>query len=633
MPTDPPRAVFLSYAREDTESARRIADALRAFGLEVWFDQNELRGGDAWDARIRRQIRECALFIPIVSAHTQARGEGYFRREWKLAVDRTHDMSENRAYLVPVITDGTSEAEADVPEQFLKAQFTRLAGGVPTAEFVDNVKRLLQSPHTPGPRAATGASAPPIDAGAAPDPKSIAVLPFTNMSPDKEQEYFSDGIAEELMNLLAQVPELRVAARTSSFFFKGQHVELQEIARKLNVAHLLEGSVRKAGNRVRVTAQLIHAAAGYHLWSQTWDRTLDDIFAVQDEIAAAVVARMKVTLLGAAPKKKTYQPEAYALFLQGREIARHDTAEAYDQAIAFFRRAVETDSRLAPAWVETAKCRLLQVSNGILTNKEGGRLAREAVGEALAIDPDLAGAHASLGVLAERFDADPAAAARHFERALALDPANIDILGQTVLLARGLGRLELCARIGEYIALHDPVNPAGHARLSGSYFRLGRYDEAIASGRTALRLSPGRSQTHYTVGLALLRKGDPKAALAEICLEPAPSWRLDGLAIVHHALGDREKSDAALAELVAKWETDAAWNIAYVHAFRGETDQAYAWLDRAADNKDPGVGDTPWFWQFDSIKGDPRWLPFLRRIGKASEQLAAIPFDVKLPSH
>ncbi len=624
-------AVFLSYAREDGEAARRIADALRAFGVEVWFDLSELRGGDAWDAKIRRQIRECALFVPIVSAHTQARGEGYFRREWKLAVDRTHDMSENRAYLVPVITDGTPEAEADVPEQFLKAQFTRLVGGVPTADFVDNVKRLLQSPRAPGSRSATVASAPP--AGAAPDPKSIAVLPFTNMSPDKEQEYFSDGIAEELMNLLAQVPELRVAARTSSFFFKGQHVELQEIARKLNVAHLLEGSVRKAGNRVRVTAQLVQAANGYHLWSQTWDRTLDDIFAVQDEIAAAVVAQLKVTLLGAAPKQKAYQPEAYALYLQGREIARHDTAEAYEQALALFRQALENDSSLAPAWVEMARCRLMQISNGVLSNKEGGRLAREAVGKALAIDPDLAGAHAVLGVVTDRFDANPAAAARHFVRALALEPTNIDILGQVVLLARALGRLELCVRIGEYIAAHDPVNPMGYARLSGSYFRLGRFDEAVASGRTALRLSPGRSQTHYTIGLAQLRKGDPQAALAELLLEPSENWRLDGIAIVCHALGEKEKSDAALAELIAKYEADAAWNIAYVHAFRGEADQAYAWLDKAVENSDPGIGDTPWMWQFESIRGDPRWMPFLRRIGKAPEQLAAIPFDVKLPSH
>jgi adenylate cyclase len=632
MPSES-KAVFLSYSREDGEPARRIADALRAFGVEVWFDLSELRGGDAWDAKIRRQIRECALFMPIVSANTQARGEGYFRREWKLAVDRTHDMSEHRAYLVPVITDGTPEAEADVPEQFLRAQFTRLAGGVPTAEFVENVKRLLQSPRAPGARPTTAASAPPLGAGAAPDPKSIAVLPFTNMSPDKEQEYFSDGIAEELMNLLAQLPELRVAARTSSFFFKGQHVELQEIARKLNVAHLLEGSVRKAGNRVRVTAQLIQAAHGYHLWSQTWDRTLDDIFAVQDEIAAAVVAQLKVTLLGAAPKQKTYRPEAYALYLQGREIARHDTSEALEQAIALFRQALAIDPGLAPAWVETARCRFTQTSDGIISNSEGGRLAREAVGSALAIDPDLAGAHAVLGVLADRFEANPAAAARHFERALALDPTNIEILGQAVLLARVFGRLELCARIGEYIAAHDPVNPMGYARLCGSYFRLGRFDEAIASGQTALRLSPGRNQTHYTVGLALLRKGEPEAALTEILREPSASWRLDGLAIVFHARGDHEKSDAALAELVAKWETDAAWNIAYVHAFRGETDRAYDWLEKAIEFNDPGLGDTPWIWQFDSIKGDSRWLPFLRRIGKAPEQLAAISFEVKVPSH
>ena len=627
-------AVFLSYAHEDAEAARRIADALRAFGVEVWFDMSELRGGDAWDVKIRRQIRECALFVPIISANTQARGEGYFRREWKLAVDRTHDMSENRAYLVPVITDETLEAAADVPEQFMKAQFTRLIGGVPTAQFVENVKRLLQSPAAPGMRSTPFTAATPQSAVAGPDPKSIAVLPFTNMSADKEQEYFSDGIAEELLNMLAQLPALRVAARTSSFFFKGQQVELREIARKLNVAHLLEGSVRKAGNRVRITAQLIHAADGYHLWSQTWDRTLDDIFAVQDEIAGAVVAQLKVTLLGGeAPKKKPFDPEAYSLFLQARQLSRQDTPEGYDQAVALNKQALEIDPSLAAAWVALASCYFLQVANDLRANEEGGRLGREAIAKALTIDPDLAAAHAALGMQALFFGNDAASAARHYEHALALEPTNVDILTDATTVARGLGRLELSAEIARYVAAHDPVNPLGHARLCGCYFRLKRFDEAIQAGRTALRLSPGRSQTHYQIALAVIRKGDPKAALAELQLEPSESWRMDGLAMVHHALGEREKSDQALNELIRKSETEASWNIAYVCAFRGEADRAFEWLDKAIEYRDPGIGDTPWTWQFESIKGDPRWLPYLRRIGKAPEQLAAIKFEVKLPAH
>jgi len=636
----PGKAVFLSYAREDTDAARRIADALRAFGVEVWFDMNELRGGDAWDVKIRRQIRECALFIPIVSSNTQARGEGYFRREWKLAVDRTYDMSDNRAYLVPVIVDGTPESLADVPEQFMKAQFTRLAGGEPTAQFVENVKRLLKAPQSvatagaPVAASAPASSQPAARDAAAPDPKSIAVLPFTNMSADKEQEYFSDGIAEELMNMLAQLPELRVAARTSSFFFKGQQVELKEIARKLNVAHLLEGSVRKAGNRVRITAQLIHAADGYHLWSQTWDRTLDDIFAVQDEIAAAVVAQLKITLLGAtAPKKKAFDAEAYSLFLQARQLARQDTPEGYEQAVTLNKQALEVDPSLAAAWVALASCYFLQVANDLRANEEGGRLGREAIARALTIDPDLAMAHAALGLQALFFENDAASAARHYEHALALEPTNVDILTDATPVARGLGLLELSAQLAGYVAAHDPVNPLGHARLCGAYIRLGRFDEAIQAGRTALRLSPGRSQTHYQIALALIRKGDPKAALAELQLEPSESWRLDGLAMAHHALGEREKSDAALNELIRKSEKEAAWNIAYVCAYRGETGRAFEWLDKAVEYKDPGMSDTPWTWQFESIKGDPRWLPFLRRIGKAPEQLAAIKFDVRLPAN
>ena len=305
-------AVFISYAREDAEPARRIAEALRAFGVEVWFDANELRGGDAWDAKIKKQIRECMLFIPVISANTQAREEGYFRREWKLAVDRTHDMAENRAFLVPVIIDDTKESAANVPEQFLKAHCTRLGDGAPTPQFVEQVKRLLAGPRaaetsakSTAPTSLSAAAAPaksgfpfltvglgvavvaliafvllrpaaqpeaaPVVPAATakmpepvaahtPDAKSIAVLPFVDMSQAKDQEYFSDGLSEELLNLLAKVPTLQVTSRSSAFSYKGKDLKLAQVARELNVAHILEGSVRKSGNTLRITVQLIDAA-------------------------------------------------------------------------------------------------------------------------------------------------------------------------------------------------------------------------------------------------------------------------------------------------------------------------------------------------------------------------------------
>jgi len=687
--THPTGAVFFSYAREDGEAARRIAEALRGFGVEVWFDVSELRGGDAWDAKIKKQIRECALFIPIISAATQAREEGYFRREWKLAVDRTHDMAENRTFIVPVLIDETRESDANVPEQFLKAHCTRLPGGTPTPQFVELVTRLIQAPRsletgpkpaarqpvpTPAapaksgfppwtmallgliivvivafvllrpstkPQAATVANAQSAAKantaeaaapGPAADAKSIAVLPFVDMSQAKDQEFFSDGISEELLDQLAKVRELRVIARTSSFSFKGQNLEISEIARRLNVANVLEGSVRKSGNKIRITAQLIRTADSSHLWSDTYDRSLDDIFAVQDEIAGAVVVQLKVAILGAAPKAKAADPKAYALFLQAREMSRQFTDEGLRQAVAVYKQALAIDSNLAAAWCGLAEVYILQASSGGRPNEEAFRLCREAANRALAIDPNLAAAHARLGDVAHFYDNDLAAAARHYEHALALDPANTDLMADAMNLLRSLGRLDESVAIGEYITAHDPVNAFGHARLGAAYIRSGRIDEGIASCRTALGLSPGRSQTYYTIGMALLQKGDAKAALAEMRQEPSESWRLDGLAMAYHALGQKAQSDAALGDLIKKYESDASWNIAYVQAFLGEADRAFAWLDKAVAYRDSGLSDTAIVWQFTRIRHDPRWLPFLRKIGRAPEQLAAIKFEVKLPA-
>src|SRR5438477_725761 len=262
--------------------------------------------------------------------------------------------------------------------------------------------------------------------------KSIAVLPFVDMSAGKDQEYFSDGISEELLNLLAKIPQLQVTARTSSFAFKGKETGIPEIARTLHVAHVLEGSVRKAGNSVRITAQLIKAGTDTHLWSQTYDRKLDDIFAIQDEIAADVVKQLKVTLLGAAPKARATDPEAYALYLQAVQLGRQFTAEPFQQSDALYRKVLATDPRYAPAWDGLATNLANEAGQGLMPSKEGYAQAREADLNALAIAPDYAPAHAGLGWIAMDGDNDLAGAAQHFRRALALDPADLDVLRNSV---------------------------------------------------------------------------------------------------------------------------------------------------------------------------------------------------------
>src|SRR6476659_602123 len=258
--------------------------------------------------------------------------------------------------------------------------------------------------------------------------RSIAVLPFVDMSAGKDQEYFSDGISEELLNLLAKIPQLQVTARTSSFSFKGKETSIPEIARTLHVANVLEGSVRKAGNNVRITAKLIKAGTDTHLWSQTYDRKLDDIFAIQDEIAADVVKQLKVTLLGAAPKVRTTDPEAYALYLQAVQLGRQNTTEAYKQSDALYRKVLAIDPRYAPAWSELSRNFYNETNMGLLSNKEGFAQAREAARKALAIDSEYAPAHARIGFIAMSGDNDLASAALHLERALALDPADLEVL-------------------------------------------------------------------------------------------------------------------------------------------------------------------------------------------------------------
>jgi len=279
---------------------------------------------------------------------------------------------------------------------------------------------------------APGAPASPAAAQPATEPApaqaSIAVLPFVNMSDEKSNEFFSDGISEELLNLLAKIPQLQVTARTSSFAFKGKEIGITEVARQLHVAHVLEGSVRKSGNAVRITAQLINAATDTHLWSQTYDRKLDDIFAIQDDIAADVVKQLKVTLLGAAPKARSTDPEAYALYLQAVQLGRQNTEEAFKQSDELFRKALAIDPRYAPAWADLSGTLANEAGQGLLPSKEGFAQAREAATKAVAIDPEYAPAHARLGRIAMYGDNDLAGAAQHLQRALALDPMDLDVL-------------------------------------------------------------------------------------------------------------------------------------------------------------------------------------------------------------
>jgi TolB-like protein/Tfp pilus assembly protein PilF len=464
----------------------------------------------------------------------------------------------------------------------------------------------------------------PSDATTTFDQNSIAVLPFVNMSDDASNEYFSDGISEELLNLLAKIPELRVTSRSSAFSFKGQNLEIPEIAERLNVAHVLEGSVRKAGNEVRITAQLIDTRSDTHLWSDRWNRTLEDIFAVQEEIAAEVVAQLRLTLLGSVPRVEHTDPEAHALFLQARNLHQQGF---FEPATDLYLQALEIDPDYARGWAELAG---VYAEGSRTAAMDATDRAGEAARRAIAIDPDCGLAYAALGAVAYGTENDLDQAAKYVSQALRLDPTNTEIIGHAAWLAIMLGRTDDAIPLLEYVTDRDPVNPGALRRLGHAYSWTGRLDEAIASFRSALGLSPQYRNLNYSLGGALLSKGEAEEALDAMKRETGEAWRLLGLARVYHALGRTLDSDASLAEAIAKYERDYAYNIAGVFAYRAEADRAFEWLDKAVEYGDPGLTQIPAV-GFGNIRADPRWLPFLEGIGGSPEQLAAIEFEFTLP--
>jgi len=454
---------------------------------------------------------------------------------------------------------------------------------------------------------------------AQPSTPSIAVLPFVNMSDDKSQEYFSDGLSEELLNDLAKIPGLRVVARTSSFQFKGKNEDLRTVGEKLNVSTILEGSVRKEGNRVRIAAQLIKTGDGFHLWSETYDRELKDVFAVQDEIARSVAGSLKVALLGdktatAPARTTTTNTEAYKTYLQGKYFLDRTGKENVEKAVAYFEQAIKLDPGYAPAWVGLAQSHSEQGDLGYLPVDEGYRKAREAVERALTLDANLAEAHVALGRIRWSYDWEWAGADASYQRALALEPGNAKALLGAADLAGTLGRFE------EAMALHrravelDPLNTLGHLFLGSAAYYAGRLEEAVVAIKKTLELNPEFPIAHTALGQVYLAQAHPQEALAEMERESEPPMRLYGQALAYHALGRKKESDAALAELIAKFHAESAYQVAEVYAFRGETDRAFDWLERGYTQHDGGLPFMKGDPLLKSLERDPRYAAFLKKM-------------------
>jgi TolB-like protein len=677
--TEPSHAVFLSYASQDAEAAQKICEALRAAGIAVFLDQSELRGGDAWDQKIRHEIHDCALFIPVISANTASRREGYFRLEWDLADQRSHRIARDHAFIVPICLDATPGAVTDVPESFHRVHWTRLLGGETPPEFVAGIKRLL-SPDSPttarlpagvasgaapfptrtgrftplrralpvsvavlilaalayllinkpwiskpaAPVATSNATSSPGAAPTAftPPPHSIAVLPFVNMSGDKDQEYFSDGLTEEILNSLARIGELQVSARTSSFSFKGKDADLATIAHKLNVGSVLEGSVRRSGQTIRVTAQLNNAITGFHLWSQTYDRDLSDVLKLQAEIANAVANALKVTLLGDVVARVevggTRNPLAFDAYLRGLRLARVASSESEaGRVLDQYTEAIRLDPEFALAYAarSLALSETIYQWGSVTTHRQNAEKARIDANQAIALAPGLGLAHAALARYLLVGALDYPHASEESERALTLAPGDAIVLAEYSQQAAYMGRSDVAIDIARKGVALDPLNLLSHRALGDALRITRRYKEAIVAYQDAIAVDPGPPESYARSGLAQYALGSNQMARSSCEMKPDYWENRLCLALAFERLGQRRESDAQIKWLKEFYGGDQlAYQFAQIYAQRGDRDKAFQWLETALRLRDAGLRRLKTDPLMDPLRKEPRFQAVMREL-------------------
>jgi TolB-like protein/Tfp pilus assembly protein PilF/class 3 adenylate cyclase len=457
---------------------------------------------------------------------------------------------------------------------------------------------------------------------AAPE-KSIAVLPFVDLSQAKDQEYFCDGISEEILDALAKVEGLRVVARTSSFAFKGKNADVSEIAQKLNVGNVLEGSLRREGDRVRVAVQLVNARDGFHLWSETFEHELQGVFAVQDEITRAVVDALKIKLAVALPVHKKPNTEAYDLYLKGRYFLNRKNEADARRAIDYFQQALAKDPNDAPAYAGLADSYSSFVFPlGVVTPREAMPKAKEAAQRALAIDNALGEAHASLAYIAFFYDWDWAAAERGFKRALELNPNNADTHHWYSHFLMGQGRIEESLIQSKRALELSPFDILFNIHLGWHYLNARQYDQALDQIEKTVEMDKNFAQTYPWLGLILEQKGRYAEAIAAfqkaIKLFPGGSSIAEAeLAHTYAVSGNREEAQKIIAELqqLAKSKYVSSFQIAAIYAGLDEKDQAFAWLEKAYEERSDGLVNLKAEQRFDSLRSDPRFKDLARRIG------------------
>ena len=634
--------IFVSYASQDAAVANSIVGHLEQQGLRCWLAPRDVKPGAQYADAIVGAINEANAVLLLLSQNAVA--SSHVGREVERAASKHKPIIAFRidtATLNRALEYFLSESQwIDVPAIGMPAALVKLAetvgqglGQTVAADRVASEKPLERTGGwskviapaavviSVGVAGALGVhfwsqshkAAQPAAAVAIAD-KSIAVLPFTDMSERHDQEYFADGMAEEVLDLLAKIPGLTVIGRTSSFQFKGRNEDLRTIGAKLNAAHVLEGSVRKSGDQVRITTQLINTQTGTHEWSETYDRHIGDVLKLQDAIAVAVVRELELTVNPEFLQSRSTlrNADAYDLMLRGRHAADRFDKEGLDEAVTLFRQALDRDATSADAAAELATAYFNEGAYLFLPG--AAEQARRAAAVALKLDPRNELAHSIMSSIYLQYDWDWAAAEREYLQAATIAPGSADVLNVQAWLSLVLGRWDDALRQIKAAIAQDPLNPDSFEALTWVQMGRGNLDEAEAAMRRGLEIRPTYTWGHFILGLVLLARGHGDAALLEMQQETSDEVRQAGLAMAYYALGSKVDSDAALARMLKEQGAENAFEIANVYAFRGQSEEAMDWLERAYVQKDTNMFLVKSYLPLKGLAGNSRFKAFLRKM-------------------
>jgi adenylate cyclase len=645
------RDAFISYASQDAAVANSIVENLEQHGLRCWISPRDVKPGAQYADEIVAAINDTKVLVLVLSEHALA--SPHVGREVERAASKRRRiivLRTDAAALTRSFEYFLSESQwIDVAALGMPAALTKLTQAVrqrvsPSSwvspglgvDVRDPADRSRKLSHLTIKRVIAAAvflivaalvvgvmvrywpskqESPGAPVVAAISDKSIAVLPFTDMSEKQDQEYFADGMAEEIIDLLVKVPGLKVISRTSSFQFKGRSADLRSVGEQLGARYVLEGSVRKSGDRVRVTAQLINSRDGTHLFSETYDRSISDVLKMQDEIAIALVRALQIEVsFGGLESRPTLRnPLAYSLYLQGLHAFDSNDQAGFEQAVSDFQQALDLDPSFVDATSMLASSYFVLGQFGFMAPSTAFEKARQAAQRSLELDPNLAGGHANLAEIYRAYDWDWPAAEREIQLARGLAPNDPDVLFIAAVQAQTLGRWDDALEfINKSLAL-DPLSPAAYMILNFVQLGRGRLEEAEGAIRRTIEINPTFTHGHYFLGVVLLARGEPQLAAAEMIKDTQEAARLGGSAMTYFAQGQRAASDAALAQMLER-QANHPYFIAQAYAYRGETEEALKWLERAYAQKDASLALLKSQEKFMKLDGDVRYKAFLKKM-------------------